>query len=176
MQDLHSTRVLSIALLGLLLSFASSSAQDSPWPERSENLQVLPDTTGAEMLRNTMFAFTSGLGVRCQYCHVGERGQPLSEFDFASDEKGTKRVARDMLRMVNMIQETIAGIDEPSGSTVTCTTCHKGQTKPPPQLDKVLLEVHAEEGAAAVVDRYDELHERFYGRGLVLSLGCLSGE
>ena len=44
--------------------------------------------------------FTSALGVRCQFCHVGQEGQPLAPFDFASDQKRNKLVARQMLRMV----------------------------------------------------------------------------
>ena len=33
-----------------------------------------------------MPGFTRALGVRCSYCHVGEEGESLSTYDFASDD------------------------------------------------------------------------------------------
>jgi len=47
------------------------------------------------MMRN----FAGALGVRCHFCHVGQEGQPLGQFDFAKDEKRTKLTARQMMRM-----------------------------------------------------------------------------
>ena len=68
------------------------------WPEHAENLQVLPDSTSAEELRHVMESFTRGLGVRCSSCHVGA-GSDFRMWDFASDAKGHKTVARGMMRM-----------------------------------------------------------------------------
>jgi hypothetical protein len=117
------------------------------WPENPENLQVLPDDIGADGLRNVMRAFTRGLGVRCSYCHVGE-GDFLN-WDFASDEKGHKEVAREMMRMTRQINEDlladIEGLHEHEGEgsgafRVTCWTCHRGDTTPatmaPPEEDE----------------------------------------
>jgi hypothetical protein len=75
-------------------------------PEKFENLKVLPADITRPQLLQVMRGFALGLGVRCQFCHVGEEGQPLSTFDFKSDEKPTKRTARVMLRMVHDINES----------------------------------------------------------------------
>ncbi len=42
------------------------------------------------------------LGVRCEHCHVGE-GNDLSKFDFASDARPAKAVARKMILMLRAI-------------------------------------------------------------------------
>ncbi len=68
------------------------------WPERSQNLRVLPDTTSAATLRRTMQGFTRSLGVRCSACHVGS-GPDFTTWDFASDARPHKEVARGMMRM-----------------------------------------------------------------------------
>lgn len=68
------------------------------WPERAENLDVLPDSTSADELRAVMESFTRALGVRCGECHVGE-GRDFRTWDFASDARPHKEVARGMMRM-----------------------------------------------------------------------------
>ena len=45
---------------------------------------------------------TRGLGVRCEFCHVGE-GDDLSKFDFVSDDKEHKKIARVMFEMVKYV-------------------------------------------------------------------------
>lgn len=80
-----------------------------------------------------MRGFALGLGVRCEFCHVGEPGQPLSAFDFAADKKKTKLKAREMLKMVRAINDDhLAGMDERSSPPidVTCVTCHHGNSRP----------------------------------------------
>lgn len=56
---------LSIALLLPVLLPAQI-----PWPEQPQNLQVLPEGTTTETLRNTMFGFSHTLGVNRTHCHV----------------------------------------------------------------------------------------------------------
>jgi hypothetical protein len=103
-----------------------------------KNLQVLPKDMTRQQVTQIMRGFTRGLGVRCPYCHVGEEGADLSTFDFASDEKPTKKTARVMLKMAMGVNEELASVgDKPAGEArVTCYTCHRGATKPltaPPQ-------------------------------------------
>ena len=57
----------------LFLAPLSGQAQDY-WPERGENLKVLPPEISAADLRDTMRGFSMGLGVRCSFCHVGVEG------------------------------------------------------------------------------------------------------
>ena len=95
-----------------------------------KNLQVLPKDSSRVQLLPTMKFFAQSLGVRCTYCHVGTEGQPLSTFDFASDAKPTKLIARKMLAMVHRINQQDLGVTDPKDLKVTCYTCHRGSTKP----------------------------------------------
>lgn len=134
-------------------------------PDSLVNLQVLPQDITFRELIGVMRGFTSALGVRCQYCHMGEAGQPLSTFDFPSDARETKRKARVMIRMVRSInQEHLAGLEsrgEPE-VIVECATCHRGQSRPR-MIDDVLREAYADGGVHAMIARYRELREQYYG-------------
>src|SRR4030095_63800 len=95
-----------------------------------KNLQVLSKDITRDQLISNMKFFSQSLGVRCTHCHVGEEGKPLSTFDFASDAKKEKLVARKMLAMVHRINEKDFGVKEFNDAKVTCFTCHRGSTKP----------------------------------------------
>jgi hypothetical protein len=136
MKPLIPTAVLGIAAasLGLSVAFAQTAAPPAQAPfavPPYKSLKVLPKTIARADLLNTMKSFSQSLGVRCTFCHVGEEGQPLSTFDFASDKKANKAIARDMLRLVGRLNKTdlpaIAGLDNPK---VTCYTCHRGAKEP----------------------------------------------
>jgi Photosynthetic reaction centre cytochrome C subunit len=114
-----------------------TQAQRPQWtPSPPTNLQVLPKDVPLKQLIQTMRAFTQGLGVRCQHCHVFKGNDPddLTTFDFASDEKETKKTARTMIRMgfaINDEHLKHVGEPRPDGAMkVTCYTCHRGETKP----------------------------------------------
>jgi len=102
------------------------------WPERAKNLKVLPKDTPKEKLTATMVGFTRALGVRCPFCHVGQEGQPLTTFDFVSDKKPEKDVARGMMRMVRDVNKDLGKmkIPGPSRVEVQCITCHRGRPRP----------------------------------------------
>ena len=142
----------------------SSVAAQSIWPERAQNLQVLPEDFPPQRLRAVMMGFTNALGVRCSHCHVGEEGQPLTTFDFASDENPNKDRARAMYRMLGVINQELRGI-EPSGPervNMWCHTCHNG--KPRPQtLDEAVMETWEAEGSDAALARFEALRARYYG-------------
>jgi len=150
-------------VVGLALALPHAAVAQGIWPERAENLQVLPHDLPAENLRAVMQGFTRSLGVRCAYCHVGEEGQPLGTFDFVSDEKRTKNVARQMLTMLGEINESLSEIEPSGGERVNmwCHTCHSGKPRPM-TLEETLAEVRTREGGGAVVERYRTLREEFY--------------
>lgn len=169
----------ALALLGLLglVAAPQAGAQEFQWPEEPENLEVLPDTIGPDGLRQVMSHFTEALGVRCSFCHVGEEGAPLSEYDFASDEKGHKETARVMMRMVRAInsehleklehghegEEHAHGSNTlPPEARVNCVTCHRGASEPA-LIQDVLADVIEQEGVQAAVERYERLREEYYG-------------
>lgn len=112
---------------------AQAAPQQPRWqPPDPTNLQVFPKTIAKPQLIAAMRGFTRALGVRCEFCHVGE-GNDLSKFDFASDDKRQKRNARVMLQMTGDINTKLADIPEPRPAgtmAVTCFTCHRGQQKP----------------------------------------------
>jgi hypothetical protein len=104
----------------------------NPIPEKFTNLQVLPKTITRAELVPIMRGFALQLGVRCEHCHVGE-GPDLSKFDFASDSKPKKAVARQMLKMMTALNAQVAGIGDPApagAQKITCFTCHRGAVKP----------------------------------------------
>lgn len=163
-------RLLGTMAAIILVNPAPASAQQ--WPPQIKNLEVLPDSTPARQVIGIMRGFAIGLGVRCTYCHVGEEGAPLATYDFASDEKLTKRKARVMLRMVQDINgrhltelPTDHGAHEhtaPQTLQVQCRTCHRGQPRPL-TLAQALTAVIEEHGADSAVAHYHGLRERFYG-------------
>ena len=157
---------LAVGAGAVLVAPSIGLAQQWSWPERGENLQVLPEDTPPERLRSIMMGFTRSLGVRCAYCHVGEEGQPLTTYDFVSDSVPQKDIARTMYRMLGVINDTLATIDAsgPKPVNMWCHTCHRGRPRPT-TLDEELAEIHASEGIDQTVAAYRELRERFYGRG-----------
>ncbi len=171
--------LLSIALLAAL-GPQIISAQEFKWPENPENLKVLPvDVKGAK-LGQIMRGFATSLGVRCEFCHVGE-GPNLGTFDFVSDEKLQKRKARVMIEMVKAINEShiseLTNLESlPSKRTeVTCITCHRTQNKPV-MLDDRLASTIKSDGVDAAIAEYRDLRDEYYGGfAYDFSAGTLSG-
>lgn len=132
-------------------------------PDEFTNLQVLHDTLSKRSLIGTMKGFTRALGVRCEFCHVGDPAKGFSSFDFASDENKHKNIARTMLRMVrNINEEQLTALSTRAGTKVECMTCHRG-TKQPRFIENVLGEVQKREGREAAVVHYRKLRDEHYG-------------
>ena len=112
----------------------ATRAQQNPIPEKFTNLQVLPKDISQGALVNMMKGFTRQTGTRCSSCHLGEESQDLSQYDFASDARPAKAVARKMILMVRAINgPLLEGVGEPAAAgaqKVTCYTCHRGVKKP----------------------------------------------
>ena len=158
-------RILLLAALLVLLGSTDGLAQRWQWPEKGENLKVLPEDIGPDELSTIMRGFTRALGVRCEHCHDDTNGNRLSEIDFPADTKETKEIARIMLKMVRRINDDeLSELDEdrPERVQVTCVTCHRGVALPR-MLGDVLAEVNAEEGTEAAIAKYRELREQYYG-------------
>jgi hypothetical protein len=157
---------LSVSVLTLLLLPATLSAQAGKFPPDSLiNTKVFPHATPVPQVIGAMRNFTSDLGVRCQFCHIGEEGKPLDSFDFASDEKRTKQVARQMMLMVREINRRVDTLPRAGGAAlqVTCGTCHRGVSRPAP-LFTVLTDIGTMSGADSAVRAYKALRNRYYGR------------
>jgi tetratricopeptide (TPR) repeat protein len=161
-------RRLSLCALAVIawLAVPAGLAQEAwKWPEHPKNLKVLAVDTPPEKLSAIMRGFTRALGVRCQYCHVGEEGKPLATFDFVSDANPNKDRARQMYKMLGTINAQLKDFPR-SGAKVNmwCHTCHAGRPKPM-TLGEELEAAYAKAGAASALDRYRDLRARYYGRG-----------
>jgi len=92
------------------------SAQEKPAEQVYKNIQILKGMPQSQ-LQQVMALFTGSLGVRCGYCHVNP---------FEKDAKSTKQTARRMIQMVlDLNRENFGG-----RGTITCNTCHRGQSTP----------------------------------------------
>jgi Photosynthetic reaction centre cytochrome C subunit len=92
------------------------------------NVQVLKGMTRPQVIQE-MFKINTALGVACTFCHVQKDGRN----DFPADDKQHKLIARDMMRMVQTINEQAAV--KTVSRTVECWTCHRGGAgipNPPP--------------------------------------------
>ena len=158
---------LCLVCLCLTAITGSLAAQVSGrWPPDSlVNTQVIPRTTPVIQVVGAMRNITAALGVPCPFCHVGEEGTPLEQFDFPSDEKRPKQIARQMMRMVQNINERPDTLPERTqpGLEVTCMTCHRGVTRPLP-LSALIQEAALAVGADSAIRAYRALRARYYGR------------
>lgn len=162
--------IIAAHLLIFLFVAVPASAQE---PANYKNLQVLPPDTTRDELGDAMLRNTLGLGLPrrqregCLFCHVGSMDLPVSEWDFAADDKPEKETARAMMRMVQEINDHhLANLDvriDPAFE-VDCATCHAGRTDPRP-LHVIFDEVWTQDGIDSAVENYRELYHRYRDAG-----------
>lgn len=100
-----------------------SIADQQPMAEQAfSNVQVLKDIPVGEFMA-TMGFFSASLGLNCVYCHVPESLQDWKKF---AEDVPRKRIARNMIAMVNGINKTSFG----GRAVVTCYSCHHGNERP----------------------------------------------
>jgi hypothetical protein len=119
----------------VVLGIAASAPADPIF----KNLKVLPKNITHDELDSVMDMFNSALGVKCNFCHVARKDNP-KKLDFASDEKGEKNVARDMMRMTNRINKKFFKYkkdEEHPIPPVGCITCHHGEPHPESKTPKM---------------------------------------
>ena len=124
------------------------------------NIQVLKGLP-ASQLNPVMNYMAASLGVRCNYCHVNKGGN----WDYASDEKGEKKSAREMITMVMGINKnSFKGNPE-----VSCYTCHRGRTSvahtlsmPLPTPEPRPSQAPATSGSAPANPTADQILEKYY--------------
>src|SRR6476619_1022600 len=125
-----------IGLVGII----SISLSFTPRDEHTyKNLKVLPKNTNKDQLDSVMHHFTGSLGVKCTYCHV--RNEEAKTWDFASDEIKHKLAAREMMKMMEKINDKYFDVtgskhDLNARLMVTCYTCHHGSTEPATKTHK----------------------------------------
>ena len=149
-----------------------STAAFAQLPAKPENLQVLPKDMPTDSVVAVMRGVAMSLGVRCTFCHVEREaaagapaglgpgaGGPFQNFEFKSDEKEHKKIARLMMRMVDSINTkflvSIPNRDDPP-TNVTCMTCHRGLSKPG-TIETVLMGTTSRSGVDSAIGRYRAL-------------------
>lgn len=95
--------------------------QDQPTEQVQKNIKVLTGLPQSQLIP-VMNYFAASMGRRCNFCHVNNQGQ----WDFASDAKGEKNTAREMIKMVLEINKT----NFKGNTEVSCYTCHRGRNNP----------------------------------------------
>ena len=134
-EGVHVQRYLPVLILILLCGSCAAVRQQKALPQVSDaadhrNLEVLPPNITREQLLATMRTFTKALNVGCDHCHVSTTEGEERTFDFASDAKSEKEVARVMMLMTRSINEDHVSRVNVYGAQVTCMTCHRGRTIP----------------------------------------------
>ncbi len=152
-----------LLLNALVIPLFTAQAQN-PF-EEPKNLQVLPETVKGDQLRQLMRNFSFATGERCTYCHVQVEDENGARMDFESDDMETKKIAREMMKMMGGINRDIRALnrgDDHQYTRVVCTTCHRGQANPF-LIEQVMDSQIAEAGTDAAKAKYLELKERYYG-------------
>lgn len=164
---MSTSRLFAVALLLVLPATLPAQRRGGGGGQPARNLQVLPKDMPRPELTATMRSFAMSLGVRCNHCHVvtgtGPNGQ--EEIDYVADDKETKAVAREMLKMVMDINAKYlptTGRTIHARNQVTCETCHHGLARPR-TLRAALGEAVEAKGADSAIVLYRALRERYYG-------------
>src|SRR5258705_7481947 len=105
-----------------------SPPQGQTVEQTRKNIQVLKGLPESQLYLLMNFVAVS-LGERCEFCHVTKGKDPktgLTNWVWESDEKPEKLAGRRMMQMVL----TINGSNKVDfrQNSVTCFTCHRGQT------------------------------------------------
>lgn len=168
---MRQPRLFAVAVATLVLP-AALLAQGRGGGQPPKNLQVLPKDMPRQQVTQVMRQFALALGVRCEHCHAedpaaqpgGRGGPPL---DYALDDKETKKVAREMLKMVMDINQKYlpsTGRTFDEYNRVSCETCHHGLARPQTLKAAVAVAVNAG-GADSAIALYRQLRTRYYGSG-----------
>jgi tetratricopeptide (TPR) repeat protein len=150
-----------VLVITACLAPAAATAQI---PDKFTNLQILAKDTTHDQLVQTMRSFASALGVRCSHCHKNTSPEDFKTFDFASDDKEEKRVARVMMGMTREINGHL--LPETGRSpvrAVACMTCHHGLARPEELVD-VLDASLRKDGLEAALAKYGELRQKYQGQ------------
>jgi hypothetical protein len=149
----------------LAAGLRAQTPQPAPAPPPMTNLQLYPKDTPRPEIIATMQGFVAALGVQssggCGYCHAGT----APAFDFASDAKPTKGVARKMILMAREITAKLPEVTGKPAADVTrlrCATCHRGVAIPK-LLPDILTDTATKSGTPAAVQQYRELRTKYYG-------------
>ncbi|HSY49456.1 MAG TPA: c-type cytochrome [Thermoanaerobaculia bacterium] len=130
-----SRSIIVAITLSLFLAACAAVQQQKAQASRADtgefhNLQLFPQNITHDELIANMRGFARALGTRCDHCHVSNPPGSKEQFDFASDAKPEKNMARTMMKMAHAANAGYLAKLDPHGQMVTCNTCHRGHTVP----------------------------------------------
>jgi len=132
--------VITILIAVIFISVAATKPATGPITEKNatadtglfKNLQVLPKNITKDSLGMVMDGFKAALGVKCGFCHAMDSN--THKFDFASDAKEEKGIARYMMKMTAGINSTYFNFEKSERpdtiAVIKCKTCHHGNPHP----------------------------------------------
>lgn len=110
---------LAVGALALTVLGISFYGMVSCQTGKLKNIKVIRDADMTkEEMKEYMRNFTLSLGVECEYCHNTD--------DYASDEKKEKDIAREMIKIVYVLNDTYF---KNAKEEINCYTCHRGQVQ-----------------------------------------------
>ncbi len=127
----------SFKIIVLLITVTGIISATIPSQSKYKNLKILPKNISEAELDSIMDDYKIALGVRCNFCHT--RDKAADKFDFASEDKPEKQIARKMMTMTSSINRKYFNFNNEKNAVqaVTCITCHR--SKPRPELDSLSL-------------------------------------
>lgn len=127
---MKKSMLVTISFVAMIVMSLAFTSNDNP---AYKNLKVLPKDITKDQLDSVMHHFSASLNVKCNFCHV--RNEAAKSWDFASDENKHKLVARDMMKMMEKINDKYFNVTGSKKNLnaklmVTCYTCHHGANEP----------------------------------------------
>ena len=156
---LNTSLCLFILFLGYQLN-AQNKKDDKP-----VNLKVLPSNIDEEKLRQLMDSFSTALGVHCNYCHGDPKEKSTGRTDFAADTNPKKNVAREMIKLVDNINNNLlngARSLDKGIVNISCITCHHGSSSIK-LIEDVLFKSYKKDGLDSAFSSYNNLKKQYYG-------------
>ncbi|MBS1627308.1 MAG: c-type cytochrome [Bacteroidetes bacterium] len=130
---LIQNKKITLIITILTVIFISTISFTNHVQPRYKNLKILPQDISHDGLDSVMDGFKAALGVKCNFCHAPSKTQP-GRMDMASDDNPHKNIARNMMRMTMEMNDkyiaTIPHADTVKLQSISCATCHRGQTTP----------------------------------------------
>jgi len=129
-------KIIFIGIIATVLIAQSFTNFKHDEDEKPSNLKILPKDISADELHHVMREYSRALGVKCGFCHERKEGEKHA--DFASDAKHEKLIARDMMLMVNDINDKYLALSGKGHfKKITCVTCHMGRKVPIVSVDSL---------------------------------------
>jgi hypothetical protein len=120
-----------LSILSLILPTAAAAQQPGSAGATRPKLEVLQSLPEAQLFP-LMNLVSQSLGVRCEHCHVqanpdySRTPSNLGGWVWESDDKPSKRRAREMMKMVVSVNALYFAGE----ARVTCNSCHRGTLHP----------------------------------------------